>query len=197
MRRHDAEHAVQRLAFGVSEVSPAFTCHVPMNSITLSALETFPQQLEAHYAAIPAEFKHWAPPSWDGVPSEPFTALEQICHVRDIEVEGYHLRFQRTLTEFNPTLASVDGEALAKARSYATADADAVFAAFREARAKTIALIADLSSEQFDRSAVFEGYGPLSLRSLVHYLCSHDQQHLAGLQWLLGKIEASRVHVQG
>jgi hypothetical protein len=27
----------------------------------------------------------------------------------------------------------------------------------------------------------------------VHYLCSHDQQHLSGLQWLLGKIEASRV----
>jgi hypothetical protein len=47
------------------------------------------------------------------------------------------------------------------------------------------------------RTAVFEGYGPLSLRSLVHYLCSHDQQHLAGLQWLLGKIEASRVQVRG
>jgi hypothetical protein len=22
----------------------------------------------------------------------------------------------------------------------------------------------------------------------VHYLCSHDQQHLAGMQWLLGQI---------
>jgi hypothetical protein len=39
---------------------------------------------------------------------------------------------------------------------------------------------------------VFEGYGPVTLRALVHYLCSHDQQHLAGLQWLLGKIEAAR-----
>ena len=39
----------------------------------------------------------------------------------------------------------------------------------------------------------FEGYGPLTLRALVHYLCSHDQQHLAGLQWLLGKIESQRV----
>ncbi|ONO51272.1 damage-inducible protein DinB, partial [Burkholderia cenocepacia] len=26
---------------------------------------------------------------------------------------------------------------------------------------------------------------------LVHYLCSHDQQHLAGMQWLLGKIDAA------
>jgi hypothetical protein len=48
-----------------------------MNSITLSALAEFPHQLEAHYAAIPAEFKHWEPPSWEGAPSEPFTAIEQ------------------------------------------------------------------------------------------------------------------------
>ena len=28
---------------------------------------------------------------------------------------------------------------------------------------------------------------PRRCAALVHYLCSHDQQHLAGLQWLLGK----------
>lgn len=166
-----------------------------MNPVTLQALERFPQQLEAHYAAIPTGFKHWAPPSWDGVPSEHFTAIEQICHVRDIEIDGYHLRIRRTLSENHPTLASIDSEALAISRSYGTADASAALAEFRAARATTLALLAGLSPEQFDRSAVFEGYGPLSLRSLVHYLCSHDQQHLAGLQWLLGKIEASRVRV--
>ncbi len=162
------------------------------SSITLRTLETFPQQLEAHYAAVPAEFKHWAPASWDGVPSEPLTAIEQICHVLDIEVEGYHVRFQRTLNESSPTLASIDTDALAKERAYGCADAEAALAAFRAARVKTVALIASLRPEQFERTAMFEGYGPLTLRSLVHYLCSHDQQHLAGLQWLLGKIEASR-----
>lgn len=164
-----------------------------MDPITLSAIAVFPQQLEAHYQAIPAGFQDWAPPSWDGVPSEPFTAIEQVCHVRDIEIDGYHVRFNRTLTEFNPTLTSIDSDALAEARSYATANAGEALAAFREARAKTVALIAGLRPEQFNRTAVFDGYGPLSLRSLVHYLCSHDQQHLAGLQWLLGKIEASRL----
>jgi len=163
-----------------------------MNSITLSALAAFPGQLEAHYAAIPAEFKHWAPPSWEGAPSEPFTAIEQICHVRDIEIDGYHVRFQRTLHEVNPTLLSIDGEALAKERSYATSSASEVFAVFRAARAKTVQLLSGLTPERFMRAAVFEGYGDLTLRSLAHYLCSHDQQHLAGLQWLLGKIESSR-----
>jgi len=168
-----------------------------MNTTTLNALAAFPQQLEAHYAAIPVGFKHWAPPSWDGVPSEPFTAIEQVCHVRDIEIEGYHVRLHRTLNEINPTLASIDSEALARARSYGTANAGEALSAFREARAKTLALITGLGAEQFNRTAEFEGYGPLSLRSLVHYLCSHDQQHLAGLQWLLGKIEASRVQIEG
>jgi hypothetical protein len=164
-----------------------------MNGITIRALEAFPQQLEAHYAAIPAGFKNWTPPSWDGVPSEPLTAIEQVCHVRDIEIDGYGVRFQRTLSESNPTLASIDTEGLAKERAYGAANAAVAMADFRAARLKTVALLKSLEPEQFNRTAVFEGYGTVSMRSLVHYLCSHDQQHLAGLQWLLGKIEASHV----
>jgi hypothetical protein len=171
---------------------PLVTLSHAINATTLSALANFPQLLEAHYAAIPEDFTNWAPASWEGVPSEPFTAIEQICHVRDIELDGYHVRFQRTLNESNPTLSSIDSEILAKKRSYATSSSAEVFAAFRTARASTIERISELSPEQLARTAVFEGYGSLSLRSLVHYLCSHDQQHLAGLQWLLGKIEASR-----
>ncbi|KQW58287.1 DinB family protein [Variovorax sp. Varisp85] len=166
-----------------------------MNPTTLSALAAFPSQLEAHYAAIPTAFRHWAPPSWEGVPSEAFTAIEQLCHVRDIEIEGYHVRFRRTLQETHPTLASIDSEPLAIARAYGTADAAKVLADFRMARVQTMEIISSLSDAQLARTAVFEGYGPLTMRSLIHYLCSHDQQHLAGLQWLAGKIDASTVEL--
>jgi len=162
-----------------------------MNAITLEALADFPRQLEAHYATIPAEFRHWAPASWDGVPSEAFTAIEQVCHVCDIEIEGYHVRFRRTLSEHEPLLPGIDSETVARERGYSAADAEAVFARFRAARAQTLAMLQDLTPAQFERRAVFEGYGPVSLRGLVHYLCSHDQQHLAGLQWLAGKIDAA------
>ncbi|NVM89426.1 hypothetical protein FHT32_003081 [Variovorax sp. SG517] len=164
-----------------------------MNPTTLSALAAFPSQLEAHYAAIPTAFRHWAPPSWEGVPSEAFTAIEQLCHVRDIEIEGYHVRFRRTLSEAHPTLTSIDSEPLAIERNYGAADAAQVLADFRMARAQTMEIISSLSDAQLARTAVFEGYGPLTMRSLIHYLCSHDQQHLAGLQWLAGKIDASTV----
>jgi hypothetical protein len=162
-----------------------------VSATTLNALIVFPQQLELHFAMFAEGYRNWAPPSWDGVPSEPLTAIEQLCHVRDIEIEGYQRRFQRTLDEDNPVLESIDTEALARDRRYADSDAGEALAAFSSARAQTLALLARVTPEQYERKATFEGYGPVTLRSLVHYLCSHDQQHLAGLQWLLGKIAAS------
>jgi DinB superfamily len=162
-----------------------------MNPITLRALSFFPDQLEAHYAAFPVGYEHWSPTSWEGIPSEPLTAIEQVCHVRDIEIEGYHVRFNRTLSEVNPVFVAIDTEGLARERSYATSDVSEAFAAFRAARAVAVDLIAGLSPEQLGRPAIFEGYGSVTLCSLVHYLCSHDQQHLAGLQWLLGKVAST------
>jgi DinB family protein len=163
-----------------------------MDPITLAALGNFPRQLEAYYAQVPAAFKNWRPFSWDGIPSEPFTPIEQVCHVRDIEVDGYHVRFRRTLQELNPKLISLDGESLARERRYAAASAAEVFTAFRLARAQTIELISTLSSGQYARTAQFEGRS-MTVGGLVHHLCSHDHQHLAGLQWLLGQIEACAV----
>ena len=163
-----------------------------MHRTTLDALSLFPLQLEAHYRAIPSGHAHWAPASWDGVPSEPFTAIEQVCHVRDVEIEGYHVRFERTRHETDPFLPDLGSEALAVARNYPAADVAAVLADFREARARTVELLSGLDAAQWTRRAMFEDYGPVTVRSLAHYLCSHDQQHLAGLQWLLGRIEAAR-----
>jgi hypothetical protein len=160
--------------------------------VTLNALAAFPAELEKHYAAFPPRYVHWTPPSWEGVPSEAFTAIEQICHVRDIEIEGYQVRFRRTLEEDTPRLPSIDSETMAKQRDYGHADAPHVFAQIHAARAGTLALLRGLDEAQLGRPAEFEGYGRVTLRGLVHYLCSHDQQHLSGLQWLLGKIDAER-----
>ena len=162
-----------------------------MDAATLAALATFPDQLEAHFAAMPATHRAWTPADWDGIPSERFSAIEHLCHVRDIECEGYQVRFARTLHEDGPFLAAIDGEAWARERRYAQADADAALQAFRAARTRTLALLAGLDAAQRARTAVFEGYGPVTFDSLVHYLCSHDQQHLAGLQWLRGRIAAA------
>src|SRR6202041_1263773 len=138
-----------------------------MDPITLAALADFPNRLEAYYSLVP---------------SEPFTPIEQVCHVKDIEIDGYHVRLWRMLEESNPMLASLDGEVLARERSYSTADTTLVFEQFRDARIKTIEFIVKLTPLQLVRVGEFEGCR-VTLRGLVHNLCSHDQQHLAGMQW--------------
>ncbi len=161
-----------------------------MLQTTLATLAAFPEQLERHFQAFPQDRFHWKPASWEGIPSESLSALEQICHVRDIEIDGYQRRFRRVLDENNPTLESLDTYALVESGSYAHADPAEVFAAIRAARAETVNLLARLDESQLRRQGYFEGYGQVTLKGLVHYLCSHDQQHLAGLQWLLGQIES-------
>ena len=165
---------------------------VEVDRATLHAITRFPDQLEAFYYSIPHGYAAWSPKSWDGIPSESFTAIEQICHVRDIEIDGYQVRFRRTLSETSPTLETIDGYELAKVRAYAQSKPADALAAFRAGRARTVETLSSLTASDLERPAVFDDYGALTLRSLVHYLCSHDQQHLAGLQWLLGQIETAR-----
>ena len=162
-----------------------------MHLVTFTALAEFPDRLEAHFNAFAPEHRQWSPPSWAGSPSEDFTALEQICHVRDIEIDGYQVRFARTVGEDNPFLPGVNGFVLRDERSYAEADPEEVLASFRAARARTLSILEGLTPEQWARTAEFEDYGSTTVVGLMHYLSSHDQQHLAGLQWLLGKTNAS------
>jgi len=159
---------------------------------TIEALAKFPARLEAYYAAVPDELKHWRPRSWEGIPSERLTAHEQVCHVKDIEIDGYHVRFDRTLDEERPVLPDLPGERLAVERHYANANAAEALATFRKARESTVVRVSGFTDQQLERVAIFEGM-PTTLCGLVHYLCSHDNQHLAGLQWLLGQMQALRV----
>src|SRR3954465_3471902 len=118
---------------------------------TFDALAAFPAQLEIHFAAFPRDYVNWAPSSWQGMPSEPFTAIEQLCHVRDIEIEGYQVRFRRTLDESTPSLASIDSEEVARQRNYGRAAPRVVIAEFREARERTLTLLRGVEAAQFTR----------------------------------------------
>ena len=101
------------------------------------------------------------------------------------------MRIRRVRDEEHPSLDSIDGNALAAERRYVeTPLADALHG-FREARLSTLAMIRDLDHAHLDRAGSFAEYGRVTLRGLLHYLHAHDQQHLACLQWLLGK-RASR-----
>ncbi len=66
-------------------------------SSLLSELEHMPHQLEQALQSVPSDRIAWRPTSWGGCPSETFSALEQVCHLRDIERDGYQVRIRRLL----------------------------------------------------------------------------------------------------
>lgn len=97
------------------------------------------------------------------------------------------------LTEEHPSLVSLDGYELAKQRHYEGANPADVIAAFRQAREATLELIESISDGQLNRPATFGEYGRVTLKGMIHFLCSHDQRHLASMHWLLGKMESLSV----
>jgi len=147
-----------------------------------------PSEWERALHLIPGDRLRWKPESWGGCPGETFSALEQACHLRDIERDGYHVRIERLLSEWNPSLVSLDGYAIARDRRYESADLREALSDFREARGATLERLGALDEPALERAGEFAEYGRLTLRALIHYLRSHDQQHLACLQWLAGKI---------
>jgi hypothetical protein len=155
---------------------------------TIKALSSFPDQLTRLFECFPLERVNWAPSSWDGIPSERLTAIGQICHILDIEIEGYQVRFERIRLELAPVLTDLPGEQMAIERDYACHDAAAVLKRFAEARIGTIETIKGFAQEELQRIGIFEGKRT-TLLGMVHFLGSHDFQHLSGLQWLLGKLE--------
>ena len=159
-----------------------------LSSDLLTELAEMPDQLDRAVRLVPRDRLAWRPESWGGSPGETFSAIEHVCHLRDIEEDGYHVRIQRMLEESNPSLLSLDGNEMARTRRYESADFQEVLAAFREARGATVERLRALSDAQLARAGEFAEYGRLTLRALIHYLRSHDQQHLAGIQWLAGKI---------
>ncbi len=161
-----------------------------MLAFTLDELAAFPARLERTFRAIPSTHWNWKPPSWAGVPSEELMALEQLCHVRDIEIDGYQVRFRRLLESESPQLESLDGYVLARERRYSEANPDTVLEAIRSARQRTLKSLRRLSTGELARSGRFEDQ-PVTVEGLIHLLCSHDQQHLAGLQWLLARMSSA------
>jgi hypothetical protein len=153
----------------------------------LALLEDFPGRLKSHLTHADPGALDYTPDDWTGVPSEVLTIRQQICHLRDVEVDGYLVRIARTLAETAPFLPSVDTDSLIAARHYNETPIDDAFNEFARARKRTLALLASADSADFARTADFEGYGRVTLNGLAHFLISHDQQHLAGIHWLIGK----------
>lgn len=124
--------------------------------------------------------------------ADEFSALENVCHLRDIEIEGYTQRILRILQEDIPSLADIDGGRLALERDYNNQDASKALEAFTTARKRNIEQLRRIIPEQTAREGNLEGVGVISLAKLLKMMLEHDQGHLIELGLLQRRSQLKR-----
>jgi acetylornithine deacetylase/succinyl-diaminopimelate desuccinylase-like protein len=111
--------------------------------------------------------------------------VENVCHLRDIEAEGYAVRIEQLLRENDPLLRDLDGEKLAIERRYIDDDCGAALRAFADARARSVAMLRDANEDAFAREGTLENVGRVSLATIVSKMREHDAGHLRDIALLV------------
>jgi transcriptional regulator with XRE-family HTH domain len=144
----------------------------------VAGLGAMPAKLKAIVAAVPQT-------AWRSKPAGGgFSLIEHICHLRDIDGDGYRLRVERILTETRPSLPDIDGDALAAERDYLSQDLSAALAAFTATRLDIVARLAKLTPEQRQRTGLMAGTMEITIDGLVEAMTAHDSEHLDQLSGL-------------
>ena len=146
----------------------------------------------APLGALPAKLKDIAARigerGWRAKPaSGGFSLLEHVCHLRDLDGDGYRVRLERMLTETHPSLPDIDGDALARERNYQAQDLSAVLAAFTATRLEIVARFAKLTAEQRQRTGLMAGTTEITVEGLAEIMAAHDSEHLDELAQLCGE----------
>jgi DinB family protein len=123
-------------------------------------------------------------------PGDGFSAVEQVCHLRDVEQDGYTVRARRMLEEDDPQLASVDGSQLAIERDYQSQNLAMALLAFDTLRHETLHLIKNASAAQLERRGHFADCPAFTVSGLARMMREHDTEHLAELEALRSQLKA-------
>ena len=107
-----------------------------------------------------------------------FSVLENVCHLRDIEQEGYGARIQRLLRETTPLMPDINGDQLAVDRKYNQQPLEPALAAFTSARLANVRIIRGLTEDQLRRRGTLETVGEITLEKLLRVMREHDRDHL-------------------
>ncbi len=123
---------------------------------------------------------------WRHSPAEgEWAPLEIVCHLRDLEIEVNHPRFQRILTQDTPFIPHADTDHLAEKRDYLSQEPDPCMDRLSRARMKTIDLLTGIEPEDWARLGRHSLLGPTSLQELVGVIVEHDLIHLNQLRGAL------------
>lgn len=120
-----------------------------------------------------------------------FSALENVCHLRDLEREGYAVRIDRILNEPNPALPDFDGGRVAAERNYNAEDPATALEEFTSARLRNLQKVRTAGPAEIERTGNLEGVGMVTLARVAEMMREHDEGHLEDLSVIRVRIMRS------
>jgi hypothetical protein len=147
------------------------------------SLEEMPGRVWRLVAGLGEGEKVWKPRA------DEFSATENVCHLRDIEEEGYSVRIRRLMEETEPFLSDLDGARLAGERDYNSQNIYEALDRFTRARSGNVVAVRSLPLDGLNRRGMFEGTGTITLGQLLLMMREHDEAHLQELESLRASIQ--------
>src|SRR4051794_11790899 len=109
----------------------------------------------------------------DGIPSP----VEQLCHLADLEREGFRERIAGLLREVEPAFPNFNGAKVAADRNYRALSLEDGLSAFTDARLANISALRTVDDESWFRSGTQEGVGRVALCDIPGFMFQHDFAH--------------------
>lgn len=147
------------------------------------SLEEMPGKVQRLVANLGEGEKVWKPRG------DEFSATENVCHLRDIEEEGYSVRIRRLMEETEPFLNDLDGARLASERDYNSQNMHEALDRFARARNGNVSAVRFLTPDGLNRRGMFEGTGTVTLGRLLVMMREHDEAHIKELETLRASLQ--------
>jgi hypothetical protein len=150
----------------------------------LQALDDVPDEIATIVVGLTDAQLRWKPDT------EAFSILENVAHMRDLEIMATTVRVGRIRTEVNPSLEDFDGSAVARASNYNAEALTEALGTLTSARRTTIATLRELGSVALLRRATFAG-DPTTLAGILALLRAHDAEHLGAIRELAADLRGT------
>ena len=104
-----------------------------------------------------------------------------LSHLSDSEMVATQ-RLKKVLSEEEPLLMSIDQDAWANALGYEQLDREQYLLLFQLLRSSMLPILAQLTSEQFERVGKYADAGRFTFKELLEYRVQHVRGHLAQIE---------------
>jgi transcriptional regulator with XRE-family HTH domain len=112
-----------------------------------------------------------------------FALVEHICHLRDLDREGFGVRVARMRRETDPVIDEIDGDRWAAERGYERADLRRTLRSLLAVRAGLVTTLREIAAPEWARTAKWSGR-VVSLGELVCRWYTHDVGHRVEIEKL-------------